>query len=187
MKRLLMCMLAVVMVFSFFACATQKKQDSTKQKDVQTEENIIPEENKTEETEQDKNPVESTETYSLYYFYADAESVGIVAFKNSEDMSMDNSLLETYISAYGVKELVLPGSVEIVIPETIDGRKVVNIDMKAFDNCDSIISVEIPACCTNIEAGVFTEGCREDLIIYGHKNSEAETHAQEYGLTFIEK
>lgn len=194
MRRLLMCLLTVVMVFSLIACGTTKKQSVKKEENTKTEEtkidvdeNVVSEEDVTEEATQEETPAEPTETYSLYYIKADAESVGIVAFKNAEDISMDSGLLEAYMSGYGVKELVLPGSFEIVIPETIEGRKVVNIDMKAFDNCDSIISVEIPACCTNIEEGVFTEGCRDDLIIYGQKGSEAEMHAQEYGLTFLEK
>jgi len=122
------------------------------------------------------------ETYTLYYFYVDASNVSIVGFKNVKHQTIDDHWIETY----NFKEYTQPGNYEIIIPETIDGRTVCNIDSGAFRYCDSIVSVTVPEGCTQIEAGTFLHGCREDIIIYGTKGSAAEEYAQQYNLTFCE-
>lgn len=157
--------------------SSQNESANTETATAQHTDGFVPSTNSVESS----HPL-SGETYTLYYFVADASNVGIAAFKNSEQQSME----DRWIEEYNLKAYTQSGNYEIIIPETIDGKTVCNIDMNAFNNCNSIISVTIPASCTKIEAGVFLRGCREDIIIYGTKGSAAETHAQEYGLTFCE-
>ena len=184
MQKIRFILLLIIFMFTLNACSqsvtTKNVENLESQPNTNTAETpaTVPEESI--ENQPDNVP---SETYTLYYYidYIDHDSyVGIAAFKNAEDQSMADFLIE----AYKLKEYKQFGNYEIIIPATIDGITVLGIESAAFDNCDSIISIQIPECCTHIEAGAFTRGCNDDLIIYGASGSEAEKHAQEYDLSF---
>ena len=93
----------------------------------------------------------------------------------------------------------------IVIPSIIDGYEVKGVDEKAFDgykiksviisegveyidwfafyNCSALSSITIPSSIKKIGYAAF-DGASDDLTIYCHRDSFAETHAKSYGLSY---
>ena len=136
---------------------------------------------------QDKKDVDSVdkkseETYGLYYF-VDSGYIGIVA---CDDGNNDEHISEMKKELEGLelKYMEIDDIESITIPEKIDGYAVYALDGAAFDYCESLKSIYIPGCVEVIEAGAF-DGCSEDLIIYGEKDSAAEKFAEEYGFEFL--
>ena len=94
---------------------------------------------------------------------------------------------------------------DVVIPSEIDGKPVTSIDNLAFADCTGLTNVTIPESVTSIDKGAFAVctgltsitipdsvtsigafafyDC-DNVVIYGYKNSYAETYANENGITF---
>ncbi len=70
---------------------------------------------------------------------------------------------------------------QVVVPDTIDGKKVTSIGGHAFYNCESLTSVTIPDSVTSIGDEAF-DGCT--MTINGKEGSYAETYAKENYIPF---
>ena len=74
----------------------------------------------------------------------------------------------------------LPGNTdkEYTVPDGVSA-----IERGAFDGCTNLEAITIPATVTTIGEEAVT-GCAPNLIIYGYRNSAAETYAAENGIRF---
>lgn len=88
---------------------------------------------------------------------------------------LDNGTIE--ISGYSGEEA------EIVIPETIDGKKVSSIGNSAFWDCSGLTSITIPNSVTSIGDVAFY-GCEGLTAIHGYENSYAQIYARENDIPF---
>ncbi len=71
---------------------------------------------------------------------------------------------------------------DVVIPSTIDGKRVTRIGDEAFSACTSLTSVTIPDSVTSIDWFAFY-GCKK-LTICGKTGSYAETYAKDNSIPF---
>ena len=69
---------------------------------------------------------------------------------------------------------------EVVIPDTVKG-----IGANAFNGCEELESVTIPANVTTIDITAFAD-CLNLKVIKGYKNTYAEIFAKEHGYEFVD-
>ena len=67
----------------------------------------------------------------------------------------------------------------VVLKENIS-----SIGFKAFENCQALQYIEVNGQNCSIDVSAF-DGCSKNLMIYGYKNSDAESIAKLYGFSFI--
>ena len=72
---------------------------------------------------------------------------------------------------------------DVVIPLEIDGIAVTEIGDEAFRGCAGLTSITIPESVTEISGDTFS-GC-DNLVIYGYKNSYAESYAKKCSIPFV--
>lgn len=139
-------------------------------------------------TEED---VLSGKAYSLYYTPLTEEESGtigekccfIMGFRNCNDCFMENIGDGIYGDLTILEARFKGDGSNVIIPEEIEGMKVVGINGGSFNGCYSICSVEIPDTILHIDSNTF-RGCNIDLILIGSVGSVADSFSKEDCITF---
>lgn len=128
-------------------------------------------------------------------------SIGNYAFQNCRGLTsitIPDSVTSIGAGAFagctGLTSITIPDSVTSVGSEAFFGctgltsvtigNSVTSIGSGAFFHCTGLTSIIIPESVNSIGINAFTE-CNDDLTIFGHEGSYAETYADNYNIDFV--
>ena len=127
--------------------------------------------------------------------------IGLWAFAGNQSLSnvtLSDGLItigdSMFFNCKSLKNITIPNSVKTIEPLAFSGtgfseitipEGVTTIGDEVFSNCDNLVKVTIPKSVTKIGKWLFRD-CPNKVVIYGEKDSYAETYANNKDIPFKE-